>query len=74
MFYLLTIQKIPNCMTSLRGHRTPLEYSIKKQKQKNYWQSLKPRLIFIDKCEEIKLFICLDKVTVKEYTVIFSIY
>ena len=26
-----------------------------------------PRLIFIDECEKIKSYICLDKVAVKEY-------
>ena len=39
----------------------------KKQKQKNYLLLLKPRLIFIDEYKKIKLFICLDKVAVKEY-------
>ena len=42
------------------------EYS-KKQKQKKLLTESKPRLIFIDECEKIKLFICLDKVAVKEY-------
>ena len=44
----------------------------KNKNKKNYLLSLKPTLIFIDECEKIKLFICLDKVAVKEYRKIFS--
>ena len=46
----------------------------KKQKQKNDLLCLKPRLIFIDECEKMKLFIYLDKIAVKEYRVIFPLY
>ena len=46
-----------------------MAYSREKQetKAKNYLLSLRPRLIFIDECKKIKLFICLDKAAVKNY-------